>query len=60
MLSSLPVASELDALGAAAFGDLLKGLALLDMVVTDVELGQRPHIPDGIGDSSRTCDLNDE
>jgi hypothetical protein len=38
------VVVELYALGVAILNDLLKGLTLLDTVVADVELGQRPHI----------------
>jgi hypothetical protein len=35
------MAVELDALGVATLSDLLKGLALFDIVVADVKLGQR-------------------
>ena len=35
------VVVKLDALGVAQISDSLKGLALLDIVVADVELGQR-------------------
>ena len=45
---------ELDALGVAILNDLLKGLALLETVVADVELGQRPHIRDGVGKGDNT------
>jgi hypothetical protein len=33
------MAVELDALGVATLSDLLKGLALFDVVVADVKLG---------------------
>ena len=36
------MAVERNALGAATLSDLLKSLALLDIVVANVELGQRP------------------
>ena len=49
------VVVELDALNIAQISDSLKGLALLDIVVADVELGQRPHILDGISDISWAC-----
>jgi hypothetical protein len=48
------VVVELDALGVAILNDLLKGLPLLDIVVADVELGQRPHIGDGVGKGDNT------
>jgi hypothetical protein len=41
------VVVELDALGVAILNDLLKGLTLLDTVVADVELGQRPVVGRG-------------
>jgi hypothetical protein len=46
------VVVELDALGVAILNDLLKGLTLLNTVVADVELGQRPHILEIIANTS--------
>jgi hypothetical protein len=46
------MAVELNALGAAELSDLLKSLkslAMLNIVVANVELGQSPHILDSIG-----------
>jgi hypothetical protein len=50
LLAHMPIIDvELDALGVAILNDLLKGLALLETVAADVELGQRPIILDGRG-----------
>ena len=54
------MAVELNALGAAALSDLLKSLALFDIVIANIELGQRPHILNGIGDSSWACNLTSQ
>jgi hypothetical protein len=49
------MAVELNALGAAALHELLKSLALLDIVVANIELGQRPSAADGISKGNNNC-----
>jgi hypothetical protein len=57
LMSMRLVRCLLSELNAAGHTYVLEMPLLLssDGIVADVELGQRPHIPDGISDSSRAC-----